>query len=257
MKGPENSHGNGRLFFRLALGLALLVGPGCKKSAPDTGDGSADGKRDVGLPACPDPEAVSALAAADDFGPNAKPLAMPSALGRINVYEISTPHLLERVDIYVRADLSGSRVTLAVFKAAAKDKAFEKVTDVQVDVPSCEGWASSGPLSVALDPGQFYAVGFDPNQLITTFVNADMSNIPVDGHFGRLIGSKTVTSVSVPTVGWDKVADKDFMRQRLLTSPRAVDDAGSSGDATDDGAAGDGDSAPGDTARDSSDTIGS
>jgi hypothetical protein len=260
MRVFDDSRGHGRFLVRLALGLALLICPGCKKSAAEAGDGSADGtdsKREVGLPACPDPAAASALAAADDFGPNAKAMAMPSALGRINVYEVTAPNLLERIDIYVRADLAGSRVTLAVFRAASKDKAFEKVTDVQVDVPSCEGWASSGPLSVTLDPGRFYAVGFDPNQLITTFVNADTSNIPIDGHFGRLIGSKTVTSVSVPSVGWDKVADKDFMRQRLLTSPRMVDDAGISDDATDDAAAGDApadaDSAPVDTARDRSD----
>ena len=220
--------------FCALVGLALA---GCKGggATADSGTDGAGDSKEVGLPVCPDPPAASDLAAADDFGPNAKAAAMPSALGRINVYEVTTPRLLERADIYLRADLMGSRVTIAVFEALAKDKAFTKLTDVQVDVPSCDGWASSGALTVPLAAGRFYAVGFDPNQLLTTFVNADMNNLPIDGHFGRLIGSKTVTSVSVPTQTWDKVADKDFMRQRLLTSPRQEDDAGDDAAPGDDG----------------------
>jgi hypothetical protein len=248
--------------------LSLLAG--CKGAGSTSADGHADGlgdgTNDLPLPMCPEPEAASDMAAADDFGPNAKAVAMPSAMGRVNVYEVTAPHLLERVDIYVRANLAGSRVTISVFEAPAKDKDFQKLADVQVDVPPCEGWASSGTLAVPFARGRFYAIGFDPNQLITTFVNADMSNIPVDGRFGRLIGSKTVTTVSTSTLGWDKVADKDFMRQRLLTSPRADDDAGVDDDAgTDAGAdtvtADAGDGASGDVSdggvKDAADAIGS
>jgi hypothetical protein len=244
---PKRSHRNRRHNVRrhniahhifVVSALSLLAGCKGSSSTGSTGidghaDGLGDGTNDVPLPMCPEPSAASDMAAADDFGPNAKAVVMPSAMGRVNVYEVTAAHLLERVDIYVRANLSGSRVTISVFEAPAKDKDFQKLTDVQVDVPTCEGWASSGMLAIPFERGRFYAIGFDPNQLITTFVNADMSNIPVDGRFGRLIGSKTVTSVSTSTLGWDKVADKDFMRQRLLTSPRADDDAA----VTDDGGA--------------------
>lgn len=223
--------------------MLFALGAGaCKGSAstsPDAADdGSADSK-EAGLPACPDPDPASATAAADDFGPDAKAVTMASAMGRINVYEVTSPHLLERIDAYLRADLPGTRVTLSVYEAPSMTKPFVKLTDVQVDVPTCEGWASSGAVMVPLVVGRFYAVGFDPNQLVTTFVNADMNNIPIDGHFGRLIGSKTLTSVSLQTLTWDKVSDKDFMRQRLLTSPTAGDDAGVADDAGDGDAGGD------------------
>jgi hypothetical protein len=217
-------------------GLALV---GCKKSGgspADAGGDVAGDSKDAGLPACADPPAASDVAASDDFGPDSKAV-MPSALGRFNVYEVTTSRLLERVDVYVRSDLMGSRVTISVFEALSMAKPFNKVTDLQVDVPQCQGWASSGALTIPLHAGRFYAVGFDPNQLITTYVNADMSSLPIDGTFGRLIGSKTVTSVSVTTQTWDKVEDKDFMRQRLLTSPREEDDGGD--DAADDTAADD------------------
>jgi hypothetical protein len=229
--------------WMLAALAALSSLAGCKGAGSTGADGLGDGTTDLPLAMCPEPAAASEMAAADDFGPNAKAVAMPSAMGRVNVYEVTSAHLLERIDIYVRANLAGSRVTISVFQAPAKDKDFQKVSDVQVDVPTCEGWASSGAVAIPLARGHFYAVGFDPNQLITTFVNADMSNIPVDGRFGRLIGSKTVTSVSTSTLGWDKVADKDFMRQRLLTSPTSDDDAAVDDDA---GAADGGDGGPGD-----------
>ncbi|HVR60584.1 MAG TPA: hypothetical protein VMU50_01730 [Polyangia bacterium] len=217
-----------------------LGGAACKHSAADPVDGASDSdSKEVGLPACPTPDPASDMAVADDFGPDAKAVQMPSAMGRINVYEVTSSHLLERIDVYLRADLAGTRVTLSVYEAPSMAKPFVKLTDVQVDVPSCEGWASSGALAVPLVAGRFYAVGFDPNQLVTTFVSADMNDLPIDGHFGRLIGSKTVTTVSVPTQTWDKVSDKDFMRQRLLTSPVAGDDAGD--DADDAGGVGDGD----------------
>ena len=220
-----------------ALGLLALGMAGCKGSGAAAADAAGDGaseSAEVGLPACATPDPASEMAVADDFGPDAKAVAAPSAMGRINVYEVTSSHLLERIDVYVRAELAGSRVTLSVYEAPSMTKPFVKLTDVQVDVPSCEGWASSGVVAVPFSAGRFYAIGFDPNQLITTFVSADMNNIPVDGHFGRLIGSKTLTSVSVPTQTWDKVSDKDFMRQRLLTSPVAGDDAAVPDDAADD-----------------------
>ena len=52
MKVFDDSRGPGRFLVRLALGLALLICPGCKKNAAEAGDGSADGadsKREVGL----------------------------------------------------------------------------------------------------------------------------------------------------------------------------------------------------------------
>ena len=211
----------------------LLGGGACKHTGSDSADGASDGAAEVGLPACPTPDPPSGTAESDDFGPDAKAVTMPSAMGRINVYEVTSSHLLERIDVYLRADLPGTRVTLSVYEALSMTKPFDKLADVQVDVPSCEGWASSGAMMVSMSAGRFYAVGFDPNQLVTTFVDADTNDIPVDGHFGRLIGSKTLTTVSVPTQTWDKVSDKDFMRQRLLTSPIAGDDAAIPDDAGD------------------------
>jgi hypothetical protein len=209
------------------LAASLLVAAGCKGGAgASAGDGGADGRDGAGeapLALCPAPEGDPAEAASDDFGPNAKAVAS-SALGRVNIYEVTSQRQLDRVDLFVRSELAGTRVTMAVYEAAARDVTFRKVTDVQVEVPACQGWASSGVLAVPLVVGRFYAVGFDPNQAIVTYLNNDMSNIPVDGRFGRLIGSKTATSVSVGALGWDKISDKEFTRQRLVTTARSGDD---------------------------------
>src|SRR6266404_5060056 len=104
--------------WMLAALTAMSSLAGCKGGgSTDTdahADGLGDGTTDLPLPMCPEPAAASEMAAADDFGPNAKAVAMPSAMGRVNVYEVTSAHLLERIDIYVRGNLAGSRVTIAV-----------------------------------------------------------------------------------------------------------------------------------------------
>ena len=102
---------------------------------------------------------------------------------------------------------------------------------MQVDVPPCVGWVGTGPLGISLQVGRFYAIGFDPNQAVTTFVDSESNDLPIDGQFGRLIGSETSTSVSLDTLDWGKPSSKSFTRQRLFTSPRVVDDAGTGADA--------------------------
>jgi hypothetical protein len=109
--------------------------------------------------------------------------------------------------------------------------AFRRLTSVQVDVPPCVGWVGTGALGISLQVGRFYAIGFDPNQAVTTFVDSESNDLPIDGQFGRLIGSMTSTSVSLDTLDFGTPSSKSFTRQRLFTSPRAVDDAGTATDA--------------------------
>jgi hypothetical protein len=213
-----------------ALGALLIVvaAAGCKgsSSSNDT-DGGSDAATDAGTPACSiaaDAGAPSGIA--DDFGPNAKVSATSSALGQLNVYEVTSPRRLEWVDLYLRADLGGTRLTISVYEAAARNAAFQRVATVQVDVSPCLGWIGTGRLAVPLEAGRFYAIGFDPNQAVTTFVDGESNDLPIDGQFGRLIGSETTTSVSLDALDWGKPSDKSFTRQRLFTSPRAAGDGG-------------------------------
>ena len=202
---------------------------GCGKPASPgaSGDGAVDAVAvDAGLTACPEPDGGSPAGVADDFGPNAKALAASSALGQLDVYEVTAPRQLEWVDLYLRAELDGTRVTISVYEAAARNAIFRRRAMIQIDVPPCSGWVGSGPLAVPLEAGRFYAIGYDPNQAITAFVDSESSNLPVDGQFGRLIGSKTSTSVSLDTLDWGAPSDKSFTRQRIFTSARAAGDAG-------------------------------
>lgn len=243
---------------RVALCLGLLTAGACKGgggATPDGGDDAGDGsgsERPIVL--CPevdtdtDTDAAApendggvdgGVATSDEFGPNAPAAKTASSLGRVNIYEVATATLLERVDVYLQADLASTRVTIAIQEATSRTTAFRKLADVQMDVSVCQGWATSGPLAIPLVAGRFYAIGFDPNQGVLPFVSTDGDVVPIDGAFGRLIGSRTATSVSVTNLTWDKFTDKEYNRQRLRTSPRAPDpvpDAGA--DATD--AAGDG-----------------
>jgi hypothetical protein len=223
------------LFARL-VSLALLAGAGgfgCSKEAgagPEDA-GAGDGSQERPLVLCPalEPGALADDAGSgptsDEFGPNAPATKTASSMGRVNIYEVASPALLERVDVFLRADLEQSRVTIAVQEATARTAAFRKLTDIQIDVGTCQGWASSGPLAIPLEAGRFYAIGLDPNQAVTAFISVDNETLPIDGAFGRLIGSKAATSVSVPTITWEKFTDKEYNRQRLLTSPRAGDPA--------------------------------
>jgi hypothetical protein len=204
------------------LGLAGCGGSGAAAAA-DGGDGAAADGPIVVACATPDAgEADAGTGTTDEFGPNAKAAAAASAIGRVNIYEVTVPTVLDRVDVYLRADLDGTRLTVAVQEATARTAPFRKLTDVQLDVGRCQGWATSGPLAIPLVVGRFYAIGFDPNQPVTGFVSTDADSLPIDGTFGRLTGSKTATSVSVTSLTWDKVSDKEYNRQRLATSPRAA-----------------------------------
>lgn len=227
----------------IALVAAAVGAAGCKSSAAAAvPDGAADASSDA-VVLCPAIDAGRLDAAAEDgaaatgvdeFGPNAPAAKTPSALGRVNVYEVTSPRLLERVDVYLRAGLEQSRVTIAVQEAPSRAVPFNKLIDIQLVIGTCEGWTTSGPLAIPLEPGRFYAIGFDPNQPVTAFVSSDTDSLPIDGAFGRLVGSETETSVSVPTLGWDKLSVKEYNRQRLATSPR--DGGATATDAATDGA---------------------
>jgi hypothetical protein len=190
--------------------LCAEVDAGPSTGSDATGAEQADGGADGGLPT------------EDEFGPNA-PAAKASSLGRVNVYEVATAALLERVDVYLRADLDATRLTIAVQEAPSRTAPFRNLAHVQLGFDTCQGWASSGPLAIPLVVGRYYAIGFDPNQVVTAFVSTDAESVPIDGAFGRLIGSRTATSVSTPNLSWDKLTEKEYNRQRLLTSPRAPD----------------------------------
>lgn len=231
-----------------AAAAVLAAAAGCKKSAAGaTADGATDGSDALMVVLCPTVDGGpqdddgGTVAGVDDFGPNAPAAKAASSLGRVNIFEVTAPSLLERVDIYMRADLPRTRLTIAVQEATSRTGVFAKLTDVQIDFGVCEGWASSGPLAIPLRPGHFYAMGFDPNQEVTPFVSTDGDSLPIDGMFGRLIGSRTATSVSVSSLTWDKFLDKEYNRQRIVTSPRAADALdGVGADAGTDGAVGDG-----------------
>lgn len=215
----------------LALACAGLVG--CKKNAgAAAADGSADatdGSVEAMAAACPavdgapEPDAGT-VPGIDEFGPNAPASKTISSLGRVNIFEVTKASLLERLDIYLQADMPHTRLTIAIQESTSRTAAFTKLTDVQLDFGVCQGWATSGPLAIPLRVGRFYAMGFDPNQVVTPFVSTDGESLPTDGMFGRLIGSRTATSVSVPTLTWEKFMDKEYNRQRVVTSPREPDE---------------------------------
>ncbi len=228
-----------RIAGLIALSTAAALS-GCSKSTSGSAaDASVDGSADAGFRACTargstddTTDGAAALDAsggpagvADDFGPNAKAGSTASALGQLDVYEVTTPRRLEWVDLYLRADLGGTRLTIAVYEAPARNMTFRRLTTVQVDVPPCVGWVGTGPLGILLQVGRFYAIGFDPNQAVTTFVDSESNDLPIDGQFGRLIGSETSTSVSLDTLDWGMPSNKAFTRQRLYTSQS---DAGAS-----------------------------
>jgi len=217
----------------LAAGLLTV---GCSKgssSAPADASDGGDGPEDGALPLCADDGGAAADALAlseagvasdvDEFAPNAPVAKMVSSIGRVNIYTATSPRTLDRVDVYLGSALTGTRVTIAVQEAVAQGAAFQKVFDVQLDFGACQGWASSGPISVPLIAGHSYAVGLDPNQPITAYVSTDMNALPIDGAFGRLVSSKTTSSVSSGGLTWDKVSTSEFNRQRLATSPRVPD----------------------------------
>jgi len=216
----------------LAAGL-LTVGcsKGSSSSSADAADGG-DGPDDGALPLCADDAgAADALALSeagiasdlDEFAPNAPVAKMVSSIGRVNIYTATAPRTLDRVDVYLGSALTGTRVTIAVQEAIAQGAVFQKVFDVQLDFGACQGWASTGPISVPLIAGHSYAVGLDPNQPITAYVSTDANALPIDGAFGRLVSSKTTSSVSSGGLTWDKASTAEFNRQRLATSPRVPD----------------------------------
>jgi hypothetical protein len=233
----------GLIIVSAAVSTVLAVS-GCSKSSSSSATDAGHGSGDAGLSACTAVASMGDLSdgaaaadastgpagVADDFGPNAKIGSSASALGQLDVYEVTTPRRLEWVDLYLRADLGSTRLTISVYEAPAKNMTLRRLTSVQVDVPPCVGWVGTGPLGISLQVGRVYAIGFDPNQAVTTFVDSESSDLPIDGQFGRLIGSMTSTSVSLDTLDFGTPSNKSFTRQRLYTSPRAADDTPDGGE---------------------------
>jgi hypothetical protein len=232
-----------RISWLFAFSTVVAALSGCSKSSSSSStDGGSDGSADAGLATCTAVASAGDVGdggsgaagdasngpagVADDFGPNSKIGSSASALGQLDVYEVTTPRWLDWVDLYLRADLGGTRLTIAVYEAPARNMTFRRLTTVQVDVSPCVGWVGTGPLGIPLRAGRFYAIGFDPNQAVTTFVDSESNDLPIDGQFGRLIGSETSTSVSLDTLDWGMPSTKAFTRQRLYTLPRAADDGG-------------------------------
>jgi len=231
----------------MALAGVILAAGACGSSGgAGQADGANDSAREASIPSCPaidgddaaapaEGDAGAPGAAVDEFGPHATIAKAASSLGRVNVYEATSARLLTRLDIYLRVDLDQTRLTIGVFEAAARGSAFQKIAALPIEAPAgggpCQGWVTTGPLAIPLEAGRFYMTGYDPSQPVTPFVTTDADTLPVDGAFGRLIGSKTTTSVSVSTIGWDKLSDKEYNRQRLVTSPRDAASPADGGDA--------------------------
>ena len=196
-----------------------------------TAPGGSDGPMEAGCPpagAVPD-AAFVATGSADEFGPNAKPAQQPSALARVNIYEVTTPTRLLGAEVFVEPASAQTRLTVAVHEAPDRKTPFRKLVDVQLEVPACPGYAGTGPIDIELYPGFLYAIGYDPNQAIGYAVVTETGSLPVDGRFGRLVGSKTDTSVSVPELPWMGFADREYYRQRLWTTPSPTQPARDAG----------------------------
>lgn len=237
-----------RIAGLIAFSTAVVLSGCSKSSSSHATDAGSDGSGDAGLAVCTAVASAGAVAdgdgaasdassgptgVADDFGPNAKAGGAASALGQLDVYEVTTPRRLEWVDLYLRSDLGGTRLTISVYEAPARNMTFRRLATVQVDVSPCIGWVGTGSLGIPLQVGRFYAIGFDPNQAVSTFVDSESNDLPIDGQFGRLIGSETSTSVSLDTLDWGMPSNKSFTRQRLYTSPRDADGGVTDGGVTD------------------------
>src|SRR4051812_24731585 len=118
-----------RIAGLIAFSTAAVLSGCSKTSSSRAVDAGSDGSLDAGIAACTavalagganDGAAADAstgpLGVADDFGPNAKVGSAASALGQLDVYEVTTPRRLEWVDLYLRADLAGTRLTIAVYE---------------------------------------------------------------------------------------------------------------------------------------------
>jgi hypothetical protein len=155
----------------------------------------------------------------DEFGPNAVLSKTASPLARINVYEVSIESVLTNVEIYLNPPLPKTWVTITIAQSASKTMPFMRIETVMVPISNCPGYISPGALNIPLHAGSFYAIGFDPNQAVNYATATEVGSLPIDGAFGRLIGSRTDTSVSLPTLSWDKFSDKEYFRQRITTAP--------------------------------------
>ncbi|MCG5052036.1 MAG: hypothetical protein KA712_03660 [Myxococcales bacterium] len=219
----------------LVLALVPLGAVACQGGGEATPDAAVDAAIEAGAPSVCDLLAArdggSDAGVPDEFGPNAAPAKNASALARLNIYEVTRPRWLTGVEIFLNPTLPNTRVTLAVAEAPSKQAPFTTLFTLQVDTVACPAYVSAGPLQILLRPGHYYAVGFDPNQAVGFASVTDMGSLPIDGAFGRLIGSRTDSSVSLPTLGWDKWSDKDYFRQRLTTTEASLPDGGAPTDA--------------------------
>lgn len=209
----------------VSLAGAVLAFVACKgDEAKSVADASADSQADGAdvfcqLAGAARPGGITDTP--DEFGPNAVVSKTPSSLARMNIYEVTSASVLTNAEIFLQPTLSKTRVTITVAEAPSKMAGFKPLMVTQIDLNDCPGFVSAGALAIPMHPGRFYAIGYDPNQAVNYTTVSEAGTLPVDGVFGRLIGSRTDTSVSMPMISWDKFTDKEYARQRLTTRPGA------------------------------------
>jgi len=172
-------------------------------------------------PAADRTSGVAAELVVDEFGPHAEGARQLSPLSRLNVYEITKDRQLVAFDVYVAPAAAGTRLSLAVHEARDRDSDFDRVFFQLIDAPICEGYLRVQLRDVTLKADHYYAIGFDPTQGVGVFNVSEAGSLPVDGSFGRLIGSRTNNTVSTETLDWKGFGTRDYYRQRLFTSELA------------------------------------
>ena len=105
-----------RIVGLIAFSTAAVLSGCSKSSSSSAADAGSDGPLDAGITACTavasaGTDGAAALdgssgrvGEADDFGPNAKVGSAASALGQLDIYEVTRPRRLEWVDLYLRTE---------------------------------------------------------------------------------------------------------------------------------------------------------
>jgi hypothetical protein len=139
---------------------------------------------------------------------------------KLNFFSVATSRTLRQIEQYMAiATAGGTPMNFLVFESATQTGTYTQIFSVTVTLPVATGYQSSGPMSVPLVAGRYYAIGVQWGSLSATYYWEQVAPTQTTS-FGALINADTITTTTPPTsVPWPAAVATYRYNQRLTTGP--------------------------------------
>lgn len=134
--------------------------------------------------------------ALDDLGQGGAAMPFTSSAIHFNLFHVSTPRKL--VELEAASEPGSSPVTWIIYRSETELGTFSRISQFTTPTSSSSGYTSSGTISVGLDSGAYYLIGFAVTGAHDISVRETASPAPTS--FGVWLGGFSYTAGLPPTI---------------------------------------------------------